>query len=254
MMAAAHPDSWGAFLMQDMQGHARQRRQKHIVIGICTRQRNTLLCRLIDSIMTQDAPIAFSVELLIVDNNDRPTAADAIDGMPGPFPITVVHEAQAGLVFARNRALDEASARQADWFIRLDDDEWVAPDWLSNLIIGMSTHGRPILIAPCRYIYDDHLSPFRRPFQIAKQTAGAAPAILATSNFAIERCIFCPETGSGLRFDPAFNESGGEDVEFFLRARRAFNWAPASWPSAVAYENWNGERATLGYHLKRTLR
>jgi len=57
-----------------------------------------------------------------------------------------------------------------------------------------------------------------------------------------------------LRFDLSFNECGGEDLEFFLRAERAHDWLPYWLPDAIVYENWAGERATLRYRLKRTLR
>jgi glycosyltransferase involved in cell wall biosynthesis len=225
-----------------------------IVIGVCTRQRNALLRRLINSVWAQPIPNGYNVELLVIDNNDRPLAAEAFVGLSDRFPIRVVHEPRAGLVFARNRALDEAATYDADWFIGLDDDEWVGPQWLPKFIAGIETMARPILIAPCRYVYDRALSPFLEPIQLAVMPRGKRPAVLASSNFAIHRRIFDPAHGLGLRFDPTFNESGSEDVEFFLRAERLHGWIAASLPDAVAYEDWNGERATLRYRLSRSMR
>lgn len=241
--------------MKEMQGRAQQRRpQQHIVIGVCTRQRNALLCRLINSIMAQAVPTDYSVELLVVDNNESPTADNALSGLSGPFPITVVHEPQAGLVHARNRSLDEAVARWADWFLGLDDDEWVAADWLSCFISGLETMGRPVLMGPCERVYDQTLSPFLRAFQFPVRPLGDLPSVIATGNFAIHRSVFDPAHGPGLRFDMAFNESGAEDFEFFMRAKRQFGLEAASYPPARVYEDWNGVRATLGYGLTRAMR
>jgi len=125
---------------------------QHIVIGVCTRQRHALLRRLIRSIQAQPIPVGYSVEILVVDNNDDPMTLQTIVGLPVRFPISVVHERRIGLVHARNRALDEATARGADWFIGVDDDEWVAADWLDQFIAGMKTAIRPTEIgrASCR--------------------------------------------------------------------------------------------------------
>ncbi|MFG5383229.1 glycosyltransferase family 2 protein [Yoonia sp. R2-816] len=230
------------------------RPQPRLLIGVCTRQRNVLLRRLIDSISAQPAPAGYDVGILVVDNNDDPVARDALVGLSGPFPVTVVHEARAGLVYARNRALNEAAARGADWFVGVDDDEWVAQDWLARFIDGMETLGRSILIAPCRYVYDDGLSRFLQPIQLPSKPRGARPVVMASSNFALHCRVFDPAYGPGLRFHPAYNESGGEDLEFFLRAERACGWVPAALPDAVAFEDWKGPRATLGYRLRRSWR
>lgn len=47
--------------------------------------------------------------------------------------------------------------------------------------------------------------------------------------------------------------TGGEDSEFFLRAKRQHGIVIASWPNAIAYEKQRGHRLTLSYHLNRTL-
>lgn len=226
-----------------------------ILIGICTRLRNAQLRRLIDSILAQPIPISHRVEILVIDNNDIPVANEALAGVSDRFAINVVHEGQAGLVFARNRALDEATVRGADWFIGVDDDEWVAPNWLNAFVNGTEKVGEwSILVGPCRYVYDENLSRFRKPMQLPPLPTGARPAIMATWNFAVQRSVFDYALGLGLRFDDAFNESGGEDLEFFLRAEKGFGVTLSWLPEAVVSENCKGARATLRYRLPRVLR
>ncbi|MCG3268397.1 glycosyltransferase family 2 protein [Yoonia sp. I 8.24] len=226
----------------------------HIMIGICTRQRNTLLRRLIDGIQDQPMPAGYSVEIVVIDNNDVPTAEPALDGTATRFPISVEHEPQAGLVFARNHALDAATARGATWFIGVDDDEWVDENWLAEMVDGFETHSSPVLIAQCIYEYDGALSPYRQARQLQSLTKGKRPSILSSGNYAIHRRIFADDDGLSMRFDPFFNESGGEDVDFFLRIQHIHGYVAASVPGSIVYEAWDGERATLSYHLKRCLR
>ncbi|MEM8800632.1 MAG: glycosyltransferase family 2 protein [Pseudomonadota bacterium] len=225
-----------------------------IVIGICARGRDALLRRLIDSIWSQPKPVGYAVELVIVDNNDTACAEAALQGLPARFPITVVHEPRAGLVFARNRALDEAVARDAAWFVGVDDDEWVAQDWLAMMIKGIATMEREIIIGRCDYIYDDTLSPYVKPKQVVAREKGRRPPVPATGNFALHRSVFDPKEGPGLRFDPYFNERGGEDTEFFRRTERKYKWVPASLLDAIVFEECKGVRATLRYRLYRSLR
>lgn len=226
---------------------------QHILIGVCTRQRNALLRRLINSIQTQPLPSGYSVEILVIDNNDEPMTLQNLVGLPARFPISVVHERHIGLVHARNRALDEATTRGADWFVGVDDDEWVASDWLAEVVAGTQTATSPVMIAPCRYVYEG-LSHFLTPWQLPQRPLGSRPLVMATSNFVIHRRVFDKTKGAGLRFDLSFNECGGEDLEFFLRAERVHGWVPYWLPDAIVYENWNGNRATLRYRLTRTLR
>jgi glycosyltransferase involved in cell wall biosynthesis len=224
---------------------------------------------LIGSIGVQPNPKGYQVEIVVVDNNDGAIAADALHGLSNRFPITVVHEAQIGLVHARNRVLGEASAREADWLIGVDDDVWVDLDWLANFITGFEAVTRhheakqiadndalihPIFLGPCRYVYGEDLSSFLQPYQVPALPHRARPQVMSTANYAMHRCVFDARYGPGLRFEPAFNESGGEDLEFFLRAERVYGWVPAWLPNAVVSENWADDRATLHYNLARVLR
>ncbi len=225
-----------------------------ILIGICTRQRNALLHRLLRSLLAQPAPLDYEIEIVVIDNNDHPTAQAALIDLPVGYPIGIIHEPRAGLVYARNTALEAATTRQAEWFVGVDDDEWVAPDWLAQLIRGFRAAGPVVLIGLSRYVYHDDLSPFRRPRQLPTMTPGKQPGVLGCGNYALHRKLFDPSCGVGLRFDLSYNESGGEDFDFMLRAKRVHDWGLYGWPAAIAFEDCLGERATLRYRLKRAIR
>jgi len=224
-----------------------------IAIGICTRQRNALLRVLLESIWAQPLPPEHDVEVIIVDNNDAPTVTPAIIDFPPKFKITLIHEAKAGLVNARNRVFDEAAAIGADWLIGVDDDEYVAADWLAEFIRGIETLDADIIIAARHVVYSDATSPFVERIRNDQFPAGEESKLFSTANFAVSKQIFDSGDGLGLRFHPSLNESGGEDYEFFLRAKYAHGVKPVKWPYAVANENLDGKRAQFRYQFRRRL-
>lgn len=232
---------------------ASQHAKQHIVIGICTRQRNALLRRLLESIWQQSVPPNYVVDVVIVDNNDEPSMSPDIIQLPEKFKVTVVHERNPGLVNARNRILDAATLAGADWLIGVDDDEWVAPDWLAQFIVAFETLDAALIVAAQQIIYDEATSPFVERRQIQDLPPGSDSRIFSTANFAMSKCVFDPKHGPGLRFAMEFNESGGEDYEFMLRAKNLYDLRAKYWPHAVATEEVNGKRTTFSHHFKRRI-
>ncbi len=195
-----------------------------------------------------------SSPIIVVENDQALSIAPMLDQF-ADLDITAVLEPRIGLTHARNRLLDWADTNQIDWLIGLDDDEWVAENWFTEFQSQLLSAPPPqLFMGPCRYAYSTDLSPFLSPDQLADPEKGAAPAVMTTQNYAIHRSLFDIAKGAGMRFHPAFNESGGEDLEFFLRARRVHG-AKAVWlPDAVVHEDRIGARATLGYRMARSRR
>ncbi len=226
-----------------------------IAIGICTRQRNALLRRLLESIWKQNSSDKYDLKVIVVDNNDVPTVTPDIVTPPEPqtFEVLLVHEPNAGLVNARNRVLDIATDLNAEWLIGVDDDEWVAADWLSGYITAFETLKTRIIVGARRAIYPNTVSPFVEQRQQEQLPAGAPSRVFSTANYALHAHVYHTTSGLGLRFDPAFNESGGEDFEFMLRAQYQHGIIALNWPHALTIEPCDGARIRFGYHLKRHL-
>jgi glycosyltransferase involved in cell wall biosynthesis len=225
--------------------------QPRIAIGICTRQRNALLRRLLRSLWQQPIPERYAIEVIIVDNNDAPTVTPGLLALPPKFPLTIIHEAKPGLVTARNRLLDAAVAAEAEWMLGLDDDTWAEPDWLAQFIVGLETLDAEIIVAAKRFIYGKDTSPYLLRFSQEQEPAGAGTKIYSTTNYAINRRVFAPTPGLGLRFEPTLNQSGGEDFEFMLRAKTQHGITAVNWPLSVVSEEMNGQRAKFAAQLKR---
>ncbi|KQI73158.1 hypothetical protein AN191_04540 [Loktanella sp. 5RATIMAR09] len=211
------------------------------------------MLELLESIGGQTGQIDADIVILIVDNNPIPTVPRDRVRNSTPYSFRVVHEPQTGLVHARNRLFDLAEEADADWLIGVDDDVIAEPDWLSEWIRGLNVADTDILIGSVELTFHASASPYlsRRPF--SNPETGKEPRVLATTNYAISQRVFARSKGLGLRYHPAFNQIGGEDAEFFLRAKRQYRYVTHGWPSALVTEAQNGDRGTLLYHLNRTL-
>ncbi len=224
------------------------------VIGICTRNRADLLDRLVTSIGKLEVPDQIRLSLIILDNNEVLQTAAADFDLPATIDVFVEHEPKAGLVFARNALFAAAQARTADWLLGIDDDVWLAPDWLVEWHRGLQNTGSGIMVGTTTFVYQDDLHPLHPRSQFPEPVVGKRPPILGTSNYAVHRFVFDSSTGLGLRFDARFNHCGGEDSEFMLRAIRQHEVKVTGWPSARVFETRSGGRTAMRYELWRGIR
>ena len=224
------------------------------VIGVCTRNRPEQLQRLISSIANLDIPEDFAATVAIIDNNQTPQTDPASFSLPKTWNIVVQHQPTPGLVHARNTLFDVAQDLGADWLLGIDDDEWLEPDWLKEWQRGINTIDADILVGTTTMVYPEPLHPLHPRAQFPVSAAGQRPKVLQTANYAVRRQVFDNKQGSGLRFDPYFNKSGGEDAEFLLRAMRQHKLSVSSWQNAKTSEPRGADRASLRYELWRGIR
>ena len=91
-------------------------------------------------IAAQRAPAGLTWEVLLVDNASTDgTAAAAAEAWPADagVPLRVVGEPRLGLGHARIRGFAEARGELVTW---VEDDNWIAPDWLAVLTAVMQEH------------------------------------------------------------------------------------------------------------------
>jgi len=99
-------------------------------VAICTFNRAGLLEAALDSLARVQAPDA-AWELVIVDNDEEHPVRDLADRFRDRLPIRYVLETKRGTSFARNRAVDEASAPIV---LFTDDDVIFDPGWLRAMM------------------------------------------------------------------------------------------------------------------------
>ena len=171
-------------------------------------------------------------EIVLVNNNSTDnTAAECErfvkDYMPKNYRYFV--ETQQGLSFARNRGIAEA---HGDWFVFLDDDTMVEPDYIANLQKNLKEHSEakafggsiepffegeaPAWLSPWTMIYVSAIDLGNAvvPFKNKQYPIGANMGI---SRAAIERVgVFNTALGR-----VGNNLMGGEEKDIFNRIRQA---------------------------------
>ncbi|WP_261623043.1 glycosyltransferase [Nesterenkonia marinintestina] len=221
-------------------------------ICVCTYRRNRLLAELLGSLRASEGldTAAGSVPRLIVVDNDPEAGARDVVGELYPEAV-YVHQAEPGIVAARNASLD-AVPSDAEAVVFLDDDERVRPQWLAALLraaedSGADTVSGPVVSHLPAGSTGDSGGFIRRIDFPAGPWAGRP----ATNNVLVRAGWFLGE--DGLRFDPDFNLTGGEDSELFSRMQAA---GARSWwePEAIVEEDVPEERATEDWMRRRGVR
>ncbi|MCB1495803.1 MAG: glycosyltransferase family 2 protein [Bauldia sp.] len=213
-----------------------------------------MLSECLRSVVSQDAPAGCEVELVLVDNNPAPQVQEIVDGIRGDarFPVTLVHEPEPGIPHARNRGVDEALARGADWIVCIDDDEIADPRWLASLIEAGIAYKGDVVMGKLIKIYPERLPLFVLPTNYPPRKEGEELEVAYTHNVAFARWLVDPDKGA-LRFDEKLRFAGGSDSDFFRRARKLGARIVAT-ETSVVRETQVPERLNLKWQLRREYR
>ena len=199
------------------------------------------------------------VMVLVADNDggaaEGGALAEALRRDGYPLPLSVLRVTEPGLCSVRNAICDAAMADPAMRFIAMiDDDEWPQPGWLDALLACQAQVGADVVAGPVDFHFTG------KPPRWAGQTLvfrpeqrawGATGMLWASNNLLVSRRAL--EMLARPWFDPRFNRSGGEDLDFLARLREAgarFGWAP----DARVSEWVPPDRAKLRWVLRRMWR
>lgn len=221
-----------------------------VLVAVPTCHRVLLLAGALDGVLTEavravGAGGAAEVDVLVVDND--PAASAAVTS--ARYGARHVTEPVPGLSAVRNRALDEAA--EYDLLVFLDDDEVPQAGWLTALLTVHRTTGAAAVAGPVRTVLPAEAdawvrASYCRPFRAHLQHM----AVAATNNLLLDlRAV----RASGVRFDPAFGLTGGEDNQFtsdLVRRGRDIRWCAG----AGVVERVGPERLTRRWILRRALR
>ena len=184
-------------------------------ISLCSRQRPVLLARALGSLSMLKIPENTRLSFLVVENNESWQYGSIIAEFGKNMPITHVLEPRPGLTFARNKILETLVDLDVDWMGGVDDDQIIDPVWLEKMVAAIRKFPDTKM-----FTGDWHRSlpadmpnwypVLNRP---AKMNDGSKMGESATGNIAMHRSVFDP-ADMALRFDPAYNLLGGEDLDF----------------------------------------
>jgi succinoglycan biosynthesis protein ExoM len=201
---------------------------------------------------------ASRVEVLVVDNDPDAGAREQVAALAaelaagsGTGRVRYVHEPQAGIAAARNRALDEADG--FDVLVFVDDDERPRAGWLGLLLATHAEHGGCGVVGPV-------VSDFEVPlddwvvmggfFDRRRLPTGTTTDVAATNNLLLD---IAAVRRAGVRFDGRLGLSGGSDTLFTRRLVAAEG--PLVWcDEAVVTDVVPAARATRSWVLRRHFR
>ena len=155
--------------------------------------------------------------VIVADNDEHPSAralceAAARDGLP----ITYRHAPARNICIARNACLDAAAGGRLAF---IDDDETAAPDWLERMSAALKD-GLAGVSGPSIAVYPDDAPGWMRVLSPHSQTPPRIHGRQLTGHTANCLLDLRHSALSGLRFDPRFGRTGGEDADYFARACR----------------------------------
>ncbi|WP_340266682.1 glycosyltransferase family 2 protein [Sphingobium mellinum] len=199
------------------------------------------------------------VMVLVADNDpDRQDGSNVVRDLQAkayPLPLTLLTVAEGGLCNVRNAISDTALADPEMRFLAMiDDDEWPQPGWLDALLICQAQVGADVVAGPVDSCFVGRAPPWVKNalvFRAEERPFGATGMLWASNNLLVARRAL--DMIDQPWFDPRFNLSGGEDLDFLARLREAgaqFGWAP----EARVSEWVPAERARLGWVLRRMWR
>lgn len=237
-----------------------------IIVAALTRHRPRMLAQLLRSLGEMELPRDAEVIGLIVENDTeehaRRLVEDAGKASRNGLEFQYLLEPEQGIPIARNRAVDWALSQNSDILAFVDDDQTVAPDWLTTLTrtyreTGALLLGGPQLLAPAP---DDagawtrlmHRNMTHRFDKRARRAAAHADihdtrnVTISTNNWFADMRLF---TEHGLRFDNTLR-NGGEDLKLYREAYQA--GLPTGWVKEARVFEWvEPDRMSFRYQFRR---
>lgn len=204
---------------------------RRVAICICTHTRSEELKQLLLNLRDIDLGTLnpSDVELIVIDNSPNPATRDICEQAGATLPINVHYaiEPESGITYARNRAVSVAIERGAHFIAFIDDDDLPRSDWLLQLLERQQATNADLVFGS--WIMDEQMPEwaqesgiFRPPIKVRREKKGGRyglPSCASTCNVLVGRNILERIEAVGPVFSHAFCNSGGEDKDFFIRAR-----------------------------------
>ncbi len=223
----------------------------HVTIMIPTQRRPDGLAVAARSVLGQTGVDPAILELVIVDNDQVPSAQGVAEGLAqgAPFPVIYVHEPRAGVAFARNAGMARASG---DFIAFLDDDEEAPAGWLAALLAAQQRFDADVVFGPVKTRAPAHIVKHREYLERFFSREGPAEAQILDRHYgcgdSLLRRSALPDPVAP--FSIVRNFIGGEDDMLFGHMGAAgarFAWEPEAW----VWEDPVASRLNLSYTLAR---
>lgn len=234
-----------------------ENRPYKIVVGIPTFKRPEMLRKLLLSILENklDPKLIKEINVIVVDNDNDKSAEPIVWELKNQFEnnFTLLYHSYPvkGLSNVRNEIFKSSLDLDPHYIACIDDDEYPSSEWLTELVLMISTNQADIVMGPVIPVFEKEVPPkIARWFKARKLNNNQKVTFFETSNFIISSNFLF---ANKISFDNRFNSTGGEDSYFGIVALK--KEANIFWASkAIIYETIPVKRATLQWLLKRGFR
>jgi len=221
-----------------------------VSIVIPTYKRPEALERLLTSIDGSKIK-GFDLEIVVADNDPLASAKSFMTDFitRSQTKTHYIHVPEPGVSNARNGALDAAQGR---YILFIDDDMEADTDWAEILLNGALSFDATLAFGPAIAVMpegDNPLFEYMQPLfcRVRDYETGLINEGIATGNCFLDRS---KEPLPDPVFDPALNQSGGEDDALFSHLMN--QGAKVAWiKDATTLEHVPASRATLNYVWRR---
>ncbi len=222
-----------------------------VTIMIPTQRRPDGLAVAARSVFGQIGVDPATLELVIVDNDQVPSARPVAEDLAknAPFSLIYVHEPKAGVANARNAGMAKASG---DLIAFLDDDEEAPAGWLAALLAAQDRFDADVVFGPVKARAPAQIVEHRDYLERFFSREGPAEAGILDRHYgcgdSLIRRAALPDPVSP--FAAERNHIGGEDDMLFGHMGAAgarFAWEPAAW----VWEDPVPSRLSLSYTIAR---
>ncbi|OUS08557.1 hypothetical protein A9Q96_03705 [Rhodobacterales bacterium 52_120_T64] len=190
-----------------------------ICITICTRERPIMLRRVLESCTEIKPDYRSELQFIVVENGPAAGGADIVTEFTSRLAISYVHEPNVGVVCARNAGIEAFLKTDADWMATIDDDEIVSENWLIAMLDAIDRYPQCKTFAgPQNWIQPKTVNKWLRVKPKSNPETGTPFWNASTANALFRRSVF-DANKIGLRFNPVFNLSGGEDTHLFFELK-----------------------------------
>ena len=222
-----------------------------VSVMIPTQRRLGGLAVAVRSVFAQVGVDFAALELVIVDNDQTPSAQATVAQLAAEAPFTVcyVHEPRPGVAHARNAGMARAGGELIAF---LDDDEEAPAGWLAALLAAQVRYDADVVFGPVKARAPAEVAAHRDYLERFFSREGPAEAGVIGHYYgcgdSLLRRAALPDPVAPFAVER--NHIGGEDDMLFghMRAGGAtFAWEPAAW----VWEDPVADRLTLDYTIRR---
>jgi len=195
------------------------------------------------------------ITIVVIDNDGEKTAESTVQAFGAAdgkkFNLSYFSYPVKGLASVRNELLKRSFELTPDFIVFVDDDEYVAPEWLNELVKAIIDKDADVVRGPVKAINDASVpANISCWFKRESYPDGTQLFVLATNNLIMRRASI---QKFDVWFDPRFNASGSEDTYFgiqLVKKGAKIYWAT----NAVVYEAIPKNRSNISWITKRIYR